>query len=176
MTKDISDEDKALFRKTIGDVIPLKHQQDRAPTPKNQHTPLKRPIKINPPWEEDPPEHQPLNSKKPKPVNAQTTLSFARPGIQNNLLRKLRKGQIPIDIQLDLHGMTIDEVNNTLPRFIHDCKTHQHRLVRLIHGKGHNILKNHLNHYLRTHPDILAFHSTLPKHGGTGALYVLLKK
>jgi len=53
--------------------------------------------------------------------------------------------------------------------------------VRIIHGKGYGsreqapVLKNSLNSWLRQHPDVLAFSSTRPEHGGTGAVHVLLR-
>jgi DNA-nicking Smr family endonuclease len=55
------------------------------------------------------------------------------------------------------------------------------RCVQIVHGKGYNspgnqpVLKNDINLWLRQHQDVLAFCSTPPKAGGTGALYVLLK-
>jgi len=38
------------------------------------------------------------------------------------------------------------------------------------------VIKNKVNSWLRQHQDVLAFHSAMPKDGGNGAVYVLLKK
>jgi len=37
-------------------------------------------------------------------------------------------------------------------------------------------IKSHVNTWLRQHPQVLGFTSCLPRHGGTGALYVVLKR
>jgi hypothetical protein len=44
-----------------------------------------------------------------------------------------------------------------------------------IRGAGQALLKSHVNHWLQQVDDVLAFASALPKDGGTGAVYVLLK-
>ncbi|MGY8862749.1 MAG: Smr/MutS family protein, partial [Pseudomonadales bacterium] len=45
-----------------------------------------------------------------------------------------------------------------------------------VQGAGQAIIKSHVNHWLQQLDAVLAFTSALPKDGGTGALYVLLKK
>ena len=55
------------------------------------------------------------------------------------------------------------------------------RCVKIIHGKGYRsgargpILKIAVNSWLRRHADVMAFTSTRPIDGGTGAVYVLLR-
>jgi DNA-nicking Smr family endonuclease len=54
--------------------------------------------------------------------------------------------------------------------------------VRIIHGKGNRsnhkgpVIKTKINNWLRQHERILAFHSARPVDGGTGAIYVLLRR
>jgi len=54
--------------------------------------------------------------------------------------------------------------------------------VRIIHGKGKGsennlpILKNNLDQWLRRQDHVLAFCSARPIGGGTGAVYVLIKR
>ena len=54
--------------------------------------------------------------------------------------------------------------------------------IRIIHGKGlssgkqKSVLKTYINHWLSEHERVLAFHSAKAKDGGTGAVYVLLKR
>jgi len=38
------------------------------------------------------------------------------------------------------------------------------------------MVKSHVNTWLRQHLQVLGFASCLPRHGGTGAIYVLLKR
>jgi DNA-nicking Smr family endonuclease len=54
--------------------------------------------------------------------------------------------------------------------------------VRIIHGKGNGsvqrrpVLKGKVNHWLQQRDEVLAFCSARPVDGGTGAVYVLLKR
>jgi DNA-nicking Smr family endonuclease len=80
-----------------------------------------------------------------------------------------------------MHGMTAAIARSELVAFIAHCRSRRIRCARLIHGKGYGsdgsapVLKNRLNSWLRQHPDVLAFTSAQARHGGSGALYVLLR-
>ncbi|MBF0264442.1 MAG: Smr/MutS family protein [Gammaproteobacteria bacterium] len=110
------------------------------------------------------------------------TLSFCHDSISSRYFSDLKSGRIPIEEHLDLHGLTINQARHDLSLFIQFCFHHQIRCIKIIHGKGYRknqsypILKNKANSWLRQHPQILAFHSAIPKDGGTGAVYVLLAK
>ena len=109
------------------------------------------------------------------------SLSFCRPGIQNNVFKKLKKGQFSVDAELDLHGHTRPEAQVALARFIQVSRENNIRCVRIIHGKGYGssnqgpIIKPLVNKWLQQRNEILAFCSARPNDGGTGAVYVLLK-
>ncbi len=118
------------------------------------------------------------------PLDAWCVLSFKRPGIQNGVYKKLRTGRYEIEARLDLHRMTVlqarDEVNN----FVKDAMALGLRTVLILHGKGQRkteqtqtaVLKGYVNRWLQDLETVQAFHSAQPNHGGTGAVYVLLKK
>jgi DNA-nicking Smr family endonuclease len=114
-------------------------------------------------------------------VSAEDTLFFARPGLQQRLLKRLRRGQLPVEAELDMHGMTIPVAENELVRFLSHCQDRHVRCARIIHGKGFGsrsgspVLKNRLNHWLRQHHEVLAFTTTPRDAGGAGAVYVLLR-
>ncbi len=112
-------------------------------------------------------------------VTQEDYLSFKRPEIANKILRKLQKGQYNIGAVLDLHGLTSREAEIELSHFFTECAVQKITAVILIHGKGKDpvapILKNKLNQWLRHYKNVLAFCTSLPKHGGKGALYVLLR-
>ena len=114
-----------------------------------------------------------------EPVTSEDVLEFARSGVQQKVLRKMRTGQYTIEASLDLHGMIVEEAREALAHFIWECRRKRIRNVLIIHGKGrahHNpILKNKLNNWLRQTNEILAFCSIKTKDGSTGSLYVLLK-
>jgi len=105
--------------------------------------------------------------------------------IDPNIMRKLKKGEISIESQLDLHGKTKEEAKTILKAFIEESRRKGIRCVRIIHGRGlHSkdyipIIKEALKGWLVSKSigrHILAFCSARKKDGGTGALYVLLRK
>ncbi|HTT07368.1 MAG TPA: Smr/MutS family protein [Gammaproteobacteria bacterium] len=109
-------------------------------------------------------------------------LLFVRPGIQHSLTRKLRRGQLSIEGELDLHGQTVAEAKESLVAFLSKAQDRGWRCVRIVHGKGLRsqgrmpVLKGKVNHWLQQLDAVLAFSSTRPADGGTGAVYVLLKR
>lgn len=118
-------------------------------------------------------------------------LEFRKAGVQHRLYRSLRQGQLVIGASLDLHGFRVEEARKTVLHFIHDCSVQGHRCGLLVHGKGWHVesagtsgetlegkarLKSHVNRWLREMPMVLAFCSAQPKDGGTGAVYVLVKR
>ena len=109
-------------------------------------------------------------------------LSFKRDGIQNGVFKKIRPGQYSIEAQLDLHRMTVDEARQEVFNFIRECLRRGVRSALVKHGKGERnpdriaTIKSYVNQWLPQLPDVMAFHSAQPKHGGTGAVYVMLRK
>ena len=116
------------------------------------------------------------------PVDFEESLSFYQNGIDFKTSQALKKGKIVPEDHLDLHGFTMVQAREELTEFIHFALLHDIRCIRIIHGKGYKaqqdypLLKNKVNSWLRQHPQVLAFNSALPKDGGTGAVYVLLKQ
>ena len=108
-------------------------------------------------------------------------LSFQRPGVRAQVLRRLRRGLYPIEDELDLHGLNQAAARDSLAEFITLNRNAGHRCVRIIHGKGYRsgargpILKIAVNAWLRHHADVMAFTSARAIDGGTGAVYVLLR-
>ncbi len=115
-------------------------------------------------------------------LEAEDLISFARQGLQNKLLKKFNKGELAIAAKLDLHGLTAYEATQVMRDFLNHCQQNQIRSTLIVHGKGkfgssnRPILKNVLNQWLPSQPQVLAIHSALPKHGGRGAVYVLIKQ
>ncbi|MBU0655465.1 MAG: Smr/MutS family protein [Gammaproteobacteria bacterium] len=109
-------------------------------------------------------------------------LSYCRPGIQHKIFRKLRSGQYRIASELDLHGLNARGAKQMLLEFLHEAHPGIGECVRIIHGKGnrsaHNgpVIKTKINNWLRQHDRVLAFHTARPVDGGTGAIYVLLRR
>ena len=118
------------------------------------------------------------------PLDPWFVLEFKRPGVQNGVFRKLKQGRYEAEARLDLHRMTAAVARRELFEFIEQSFELGLRSVLIIHGKGESkadrerssILKGCTDHWLRELAIVQAFHSAQPRHGGTGAVYVLLKK
>lgn len=123
-----------------------------------------------------------LNSEVINLVETEDELIYATPGVQLKLMKRLKQGHIPWDAGLDLHGYIIDDARTELSSFIRECSNQQLRCVMVIHGKSNNVetqhalMKSYVNDWLRQMDPVIAFCSAQPKDGGTGALYVLLKR
>ena len=113
--------------------------------------------------------------------DANETLSYLRPGIAQDTLRKLRRGHWAIQSELDMHGMTSDEARLNLVTFLSECQHHDVRCIRIIHGKGLSsknsepVLKIKVKNWLMQRSEVLAFCQAKPNEGGGGATIVLLK-
>lgn len=106
---------------------------------------------------------------------------FVAPGVDRRELRKLKRGEYAPGSRLDLHGMTAAEAVASVKRFI-DTGRRRHRCVCIVHGRGlHSegnvaILKTRVRECLRQHRAVLAYSDAPRGDGGTGAVYVLLRK
>lgn len=124
----------------------------------------------------------PLTSDHIELLTANDILSFQRPGIQHGVFRKLRLGQYQIEARLDLHRMTVEKARVEVFGFIRDCLRYGLRSVLILHGKGQRnpdniaLLKSYLAKWLPELDAVMAFHSAQAHHGGTGAVYVMLRK
>lgn len=118
----------------------------------------------------------------PAEVETGEELLYARPGVQHQVLRKLRRGQYSVGAELDLHGLIVPEARAAVASFLHDCLAHRVGCARIVHGKGlgshqkQPVLKSKVNHWLQHHDQVLAFCSARHFDGGTGAVYVLLRR
>ena len=109
-------------------------------------------------------------------------LGFRRDGIGGRVFRKLARGRYSIQSEIDLHGMTVPEARDALHLFVESALKEGLTCVRVVHGKGRGsgqggpILKRKVDAWLRQWDVVLAFVSARPADGGTGAVYVLLKR
>ena len=108
------------------------------------------------------------------------TLSFRRPEVSLDVVRKLRRGHWALQAQIDLHGLRRDQAREALGSFIHDSARRGMRCVRVVHGKGNGspgrepVLKTRVRRWLVQKQEVLAFVQARPSDGGAGALMVLL--
>lgn len=172
-----SDNDTTSFPDAVGAVRSLKqdriapHRQRRKPMP---HQTLRDQREVM----------RSLLSDEYEASDVETgeELLYTRPGLQHTVIRKLRRGQYAIEAQLDLHGATVAQARERVDAFLNIAQSHGKRCVRIIHGKGNTsagklpVLKGKINSWLRQKDEVLAFCSARPNDGGTGAVYVLLKR
>ena len=109
-------------------------------------------------------------------------IDFVAHGVDRREIRKLKKGEYIVRARRDLHGMTSAEAVASVGRFIENNRHRGHRCVCIIHGRGlHSkgnqpILKTRVREYLRSHRSVLAYTDAPVSDGGSGAVYVLLRK
>jgi DNA-nicking Smr family endonuclease len=168
-----SRDDRALWRRTMRDVTPL------APG---------RPAR--PPEETDDPRVEPARSHRlvPAPVKRAASLPPLAPGdspgVDRSTAEKFRRGQLAVQARLDLHGMTQEQAHRTLVGFIRRGHEDGLRTVLVITGKGgfgdaRGVLRDAVPRWLNEsdlRPRVLSCAWAQPKHGGAGALYVLLRR
>lgn len=103
-------------------------------------------------------------------------------GFDRTTETKLKKGKLPIEGKIDLHGMTQEEAHRALSRFITAALRAEKRTLLIITGKGKvggGVLRRMLPLWLeepafRSH--VLALTPSQPKDGGDGAFYLRLRK
>jgi DNA-nicking Smr family endonuclease len=170
-------DDTALFREATRDVRPLSRAPRVAgdapkPRARARFTRAER-LQVL--------EETPSGTAEEPALIAADPTSFARPGVSEATLRKLRRGQYRIEAQLDLHGLTRAEASVQLREFLITALQRNVRCVRIVHGKGLRsgpngpVLRQLVNGALRRTRQVLAFASARQVDGGTGAVYVLLE-
>lgn len=178
--KPLSEEDIRLFRQKMNElsVLALKEEKRVIKNERSVLNVLPRPIKNNefvPPLVQDY-----ISNQLKETVDAETILSFQRVGLASKQFNALKMNRLKWEERLDLHGFVLQEASELLLAFIKQQALLGHRCVLIIHGKGgrygeNPVLKNHVYHWLPQLSQVLAFHSALPRDGGSGALYVLLR-
>jgi len=109
------------------------------------------------------------------------SLSWRRPELGLDVVRKLRRGVWALQAELDLHGMRTDEAREQMSAFLRDAQLKGLRCVRIVHGKGlgspgrQPVLKDKVKRWLVQSDRVLAFVQARADEGGVGALVVLLQ-
>ncbi|MEE9304614.1 MAG: Smr/MutS family protein [Thiotrichaceae bacterium] len=165
------------FHNAMSGVEPLRHDKVIHDTPKPRAVPIKS-------IEDEQLVLKDMLSDEYEPLDLQAgdILSYCDVGLQRKVFRKLRRGHYRITDELDLHGMNAKQAKEMLLPYLQEVKQLAGCCLRIIHGKGNRsadkgpVLKRKVDHWLQLHGRVLAYHSALPCDGGTGAVYVLLKR
>jgi len=129
-----------------------------------------------------PPPPQPAVTK-PRPTSPPLVVGTAV-DVDRRTVERLKRGQMPVEATLDLHGHTRAEAHGELAAFLDGCYAAGRRCVLVVTGKGTTktgggVLRAEVPKWLNEAPHrahILAFAKAQPQHGGGGALYVLLRR
>ena len=173
----ISDDDSALFRDAVGPVTEVAKGQRRRPW---RHMPSARPAMRE--ADEQAVIGELLDFSPGDDIETGDDLFHRREGVQLAVMRKLRRGQYRCQAELDLHGMIVDVARQCLAVFLREALDRGYRCVRVVHGKGLRsgnrgpVLKVKVAHWLRQRDEVLAYCSARENDGGTGAVYVLLRR
>lgn len=130
----------------------------------------------------------------PEPAAALPGPASSLAGLDKRRAQRLRRGQVPIDAELDLHGHNQVQAERALGLFLERARDQGKRCVLVITGKGApedvgsegpgppgraGVLRAQVPRWLnepRNRALVVAWHPARPEHGGTGALYVLLRR
>jgi len=184
----LKDEDLALWQQVTRDAKPL---TKREPPPAGPAAPEAPPEKPEPKAKK---ETRPARAlPRPRPVipvkRAEPTLEHGRAaGVDRRRAERLRRGRLPVEARLDLHGYTQGQAHAALDRFLGEVQARGLRCVLVITGKGTatgaatgagGVLRAQVPRWLNEPANrarVLAFDYAQPKHGGLGAIYVLMRR
>lgn len=105
-------------------------------------------------------------------------------GVDRRHLRRLERGQVAVDAELDLHGLDRREARESVREGLREAFEEGFRCVQVIHGRGLRseggaVLREALPDWLAAPPLaalVLAFATAPPALGGEGATLVLLRR
>lgn len=174
----MTDDEADLFRRALADAKPLRatrraEEVIRKPVPKARFSRADEAAVLRESLEADIDDTESHSGE---------SLRFHRPTVGKRTMRKLARGNFSVQAEIDLHGMTVAEAKPRLQTFIESCVRDGNLCVRVVHGKGLGsgtrgpVLKQKVNRWLQQWDAVLAFVSTRQVHGGTGAVYVLLRQ
>ena len=182
-----SDDDTVLWQRVITEVKPLKSTIELAEFAAIFAQPVRlAPSVAKPPGRMQKPPvesaRSPIAATSSAPANNANPIDLRqgeRAGIDGRTQRRLFRGDVPVDRRLDLHGLTAARAESRLAQFIETAARDGCRCVLVITGKGTGILRGLVPDWLKGQPlspHILALAEARPHDGGSGALYVLLRR
>lgn len=174
------EDDDALWHAVTRSVTPLPGRSLPVPMPPPAADP-------SPPQKPKPADLRRNALRAPLPVTPASLPPLkagVTPGVDRRTSERLRKGRMEIEGRIDLHGMKQPAAHTALNGFILRSHDLGRRTVLVITGKGRigqggGVLRAEVPNWLNQEPlrkKVLAFFPAQPRDGGSGALYVLLKR
>jgi DNA-nicking Smr family endonuclease len=169
--RQVSEEELRLWRGVVRDARPLREE----PAPVAPEPPS--PPTLDPELARD--RFVPAHS----PPQRGLALDPARPvGLDRRNWQRLKRGQLPIEARLDLHGATQEAAHRRLVQFVADAERRGLRCVLVVTGKGQaggGILRHMVPRWLGesgVRERLIAYTPAQRHHGGSGALYLLIRR
>jgi DNA mismatch repair protein MutS2 len=104
-------------------------------------------------------------------VKLEQPVSTGQPWRGESFLHKAQS----ISKEIDIRGKLSEDAVMEIDKYLADALLVGLDSVRLIHGKGTGALRNAVQKYLKTHPQVKAFRDGLPEEGGHGVTVVVFK-
>ena len=168
----LSEEDIQLWYEEIKDIKKLKKQKQTRETQSERKVLIKSP-KIK---------EYVVGVKADKKLNIKLADNS---GINYSTVKRMDKGDYPIDGSLDLHGFSINDAFEFFFKFINTSYYKKHRMLLVVTGKGLRFsnespsINKMLQRWINVPgiiEKILRYNYAIQRHGGKGAYYILLKK
>jgi DNA-nicking Smr family endonuclease len=178
--RQVTPEERALWHHVVRDAQPLRPSTspDAAELP-SAKPPAKTPatpaaVSAKPP--------SPVIAPPPRLPASRRLVASGPVDLDRRAWLKLRRGLHPIDARLDLHGLTQAEAHARLAGFLASAQQRGNRCVLVITGRGlrhGGTLRAMTPRWLDEAPNrarVLAYAEAQLRHGGEGALYVLVRR
>lgn len=101
-------------------------------------------------------------------------MKWVKPGADSAEIKRLRRGEYPPELFLDLHGYNRQNAKLEIAALLQVAEKRHIHCVCIVHGIGSKVLKLAIPSWLVQHPLVLGFHNAPLEYGGDGALLVLL--
>ncbi|MEP3115290.1 Smr/MutS family protein [Nisaea sp.] len=191
-------EELDLWRKVVADTVPLTPERRAAlaeaeEVPKVPELSTKQPKKSGKGQQATRHHSRPQNDPGFAAIKVPSALAEYAPGkvpgIDRRTALKIKRGKQQIDGRIDLHGMRQEEAHRALNGFIASAYRRGQRCVLVITGKGSRsaddgerevgVLRRMTPRWLADGANkdkVLTYSPAQPQHGGSGALYVMLRR
>jgi DNA-nicking Smr family endonuclease len=169
----LSAEERALWARVAATVTPMDGKSaEKVEMPSDAlHPPVKR---------------RPIARTLPQPKPVRLNEPSAPETLDGGWDRRLRKGAVLPDRTIDLHGHTLATAANALEHALAGAVADDIRVLLVITGKppkpdmkGRGLIRAAIGAWLGSsgyRDRIAAVRNAHPRHGGTGALYVILRR
>lgn len=175
--RELTPDDKALWRRVIADVAPLRPEDGQA---RSEPEPVPRPAPEAP---------SPAAPSFSPPIQKATPRLAP---LDRRLMRRVARGSAGVEAALDLHGLTQAQAHRRLLDFLRTSRAAGRRLVLVVTGKGlreprgdwweagaRGVLRRAVPEWLSTpefREHVAGYETAHGSKGGEGALYVLLRR